>query len=296
MFFLCNIQVFIEVVVIGSFNLVVENFNIIVLVVSYQIVSLEYFLGKKLFFCSSKGVMLMVVGEKYFKEVFGVLNMIGQVISQVINDIYQDYLCIYLVLSFGLLWLMFCLDKFCQVWLVLKISLICLYESIQFFWDNIDIDICYGLLQWLMLLVRIIKNECVLFYSVVFYLVCYFVQVVEDLLVCDLIYFDSILINWSNWLLWYKVCGWYKNFIFNFDWLYMSIEVVRMGMGVIFESNLLVGGYVCQGQLMLVFVDEWSMLVGVYYFVFFYVNEQKEKVQCFFVWVVGELKEEGFYI
>ncbi|HIC0423215.1 TPA: LysR substrate-binding domain-containing protein, partial [Klebsiella quasipneumoniae] len=107
---------------------------------------------------------------------------------------------------------------------------------------------------------------------------------------------DSTLINWSNWLSWHKVRGWHKNFIFNFDRSYMSIEAARMGMGVILESNLLAGGHVRQGQLTPVFADERSMPVGAHHFVLPHANEQKEKVQRFFAWVAGELEEDGFHI
>ncbi len=188
------------------------------------------------------------MGEKYLKEVSGALNMIGQATSQVINDIHQDYLRIHSAPSFGLLWLMPRLDKFRQAWPALKISLTCSYESIQFSRDNIDIDIRHGLSQWPTLLVRTIKNERVLPYSAASYLASHPVQAVEDLLACDLIHSDSTLINWSNWLSWHKVRGWHKNFIFNFDRSYMSIEAARMGMGVILESNLLAGGHVRQGS------------------------------------------------
>ncbi|EIW9050062.1 LysR family transcriptional regulator, partial [Klebsiella pneumoniae] len=150
--------------------------------------------------------------------------------------------------------------------------------------------------QWPTLLVRTIKNERVLPYSAASYLASHPVQAVEDLLACDLIHSDSTLINWSNWLSWHKVRGWHKNFIFNFDRSYMSIEAARMGMGVILESNLLAGGHVRQGQLTPVFADERSMPVGAHHFVLPHANEQKEKVQRFFAWVAGELKEEGFHI
>ncbi|SSJ92203.1 LysR substrate-binding domain-containing protein [Klebsiella pneumoniae] len=291
-----NIQAFIEVAATGSLNLAAENLNITASAVSHQIASLEHFLGKKLFSRSSKGVTLTAVGEKYLKEVSGALNMIGQATSQVINDIHQDYLRIHSAPSFGLLWLMPRLDKFRQAWPALKISLTCSYESIQFSRDNIDIDIRHGLSQWPTLLVRTIKNERVLPYSAASYLACNPVQAVEDLLACDLIHSDSTLINWSNWLSWHKVRGWHKNFIFNFDRSYMSIEAARMGMGVILESNLLAGGHVRQGQLTPVFADERSMPVGAHHFVLPHANEQKEKVQRFFAWVAGELKEEGFHI
>lgn len=291
-----NIQAFIEVAATGSLNLAAENLNITASAVSHQIASLEHFLGKKLFSRSSKGVTLTAVGEKYLKEVSGALNMIGQATSQVINDIHQDYLRIHSAPSFGLLWLMPRLDKFRQAWPALKISLTCSYESIQFSRDNIDIDICHGLSQWPTLLVRTIKNERVLPYSAASYLASHPVQAVEDLLACDLIHSDSTLINWSNWLSWHKVRGWHKNFIFNFDRSYMSIEAARMGMGVILESNLLAGGHVRQGQLTPVFADERSMPVGAHHFVLPHANEQKEKVQRFFAWVAGELKEEGFHI
>lgn len=178
----------------------------------------------------------------------------------------------------------------------MAISLTCSYESIQFSRDNIDIDIRHGLSQWPTLLVRTIKNERVLPYSAASYLASQPVQAVEDLLACDLIHSDSTLINWSNWLSWHKVRGWHKNFIFNFDRSYMSIEAARMGMGVILESNLLAGGHVRQGQLTPVFADERSMPVGAHHFVLPHANEQKEKVQRFFAWVAGELKEEGFHI
>lgn len=240
--------------------------------------------------------MLTTVGEKYLKEVSGALNMIGQATSQVINDIHQDYLRIHSAPSFGLLWLMPRLDKFRQAWPELKISLTCSYESIQFSRDNIDIDIRHGLSQWPTLLVRTIKNECVLPYSAASYLTRHAVHAPEDLLACDLIHSDSTLINWSNWLSWHKVRGWHKNFIFNFDRSYMSIEAARMGMGVILESNLLAGGHLRQGQLTPVFADERSMPVGAHHFVLPHANEQKEKVQRFFAWVAGELEEDGFHI
>jgi DNA-binding transcriptional LysR family regulator len=214
----------------------------------------------------------------------------------VINDIHQDYLRIHSAPSFGLLWLMPRLDKFRQAWPELKISLTCSYESIQFSRDNIDIDIRHGLSQWPTLLVRTIKNECVLPYSAASYLTRHAVHAPEDLLACDLIHSDSTLINWSNWLSWHKVRGWHKNFIFNFDRSYMSIEAARMGMGVILESNLLAGGHVRQGQLTPVFADERSMPVGAHHFVLPHANEQKEKVQRFFAWVAGELEEDGFHI
>lgn len=291
-----NIQAFIEVAATGSLNLAAENLNITASAVSHQIASLEHLLGKKLFSRSSKGVMLTAVGEKYLKEVSGALNMIGQATSQVINDIHQDYLRIHSAPSFGLLWLMPRLNKFCQAWPELKISLTCSYESIQFSRDNIDIDIRHGLSQWPTLLVRTIKNECVLPYSASSYLARHAVRAPEDLLACDLIHSDSTLINWSNWLSWHKVRGWHKNFIFNFDRSYMSIEAARMGMGVILESNLLAGGHVRQGQLTPVFADERSMPVGAHHFVLPHANEQKEKVQRFFAWVAGELQEDGFHI
>ncbi len=119
--------------------------------------------------------------------------------------------------------------------------------------DNIDIDIRHGLSQWPTLLVRTIKNERVLPYSAASYLASHPVQAVEDLLACDLIHSDSTLINWSNWLSWHKVRGWHKNFIFNFDRSYMSIEAARMGMGVILEQS---GRRTrARGQLTPVFAD-----------------------------------------
>lgn len=72
-----NIQAFTEVAAAGSLNPAAENLDITASTVSHQIASLEYFLGKKPFSRSSKGVMLTAVGEKYLKEVSEALNMIG---------------------------------------------------------------------------------------------------------------------------------------------------------------------------------------------------------------------------
>ena len=122
------------------------------------------------------------------------------------------------------------------------------------------------------------------------------VQSIEDLLACDLIHSDSTLIGWSNWLSWHKVRGWNKNFIFNFDRSYMSIEAARMGMGIILESNLLAGQSVSQRHLEPVFTRDVSMPVNAHHFVLPHPNEQKEKVKIFFAWVAEELSREGFHI
>ncbi|MDG1642307.1 LysR family transcriptional regulator [Klebsiella huaxiensis] len=291
-----NIQAFIEVSDTGSLNLAAENLNITASAVSHQIASLEQYLGKKLFSRSSKGVILTTIGEKYLKEVSGALNIIGQATNQVINDIHQDYLRIHSAPSFGLLWLMPRLNKFRQTWPELKISLTCSYESIQFSRDNIDIDIRHGLSQWPTLVVKTIKNERVLPYTSLSYLASHNIQLIEDLLACDLIHSDSTLINWSNWLSWHKVRVWNKNFIFNFDRSYMSIEAARMGMGIILESNLLAGQSINQRHLTAVFTNDVSMPVSAHHFVLPHTNEQKEKVKIFFNWVSEELSREGFYI
>ncbi|ECT7808288.1 LysR family transcriptional regulator, partial [Salmonella enterica subsp. enterica serovar Derby] len=198
--------------------------------------------------------------------------------------------------SFGLLWLMPRLNKFRQAWPELKISLTCSYESIQFSRDNIDIDIRHGLSQWPTLVVKTIKNERMLPYTSSTYLASHSIQNIEDLLGCDLIHSDSTLINWSNWLSWHKVRGWNKNFIFNFDRSYMSIEAARMGMGIILESNLLAGQSVSQRHLAPVFTTDVSMPVNAHHFVLPHHNEQKEKVKIFFNWVSKELSREGFQI
>ena len=291
-----NIQAFIEVADTGSLNLAAENLNITASAVSHQIASLEQYLGKKIFSRSSKGMVLTIIGEKYLKEVSGALNIIGQATNQVINDIHQDYLRIHSAPSFGLLWLMPRLNKFRQAWPELKISLTCSYESIQFSRDNIDIDIRHGLSQWPTLVVKTIKNERVLPFSSSTYLAGRDVQSIEDLLACDLIHSDSTLIGWSNWLSWHKVRGWNKNFIFNFDRSYMSIEAARMGMGIILESNLLAGQSVSQRHLEPVFTRDVSMPVNAHHFVLPHPNEQKEKVKIFFAWVAEELSRDGFHI
>lgn len=291
-----NIQAFIEVADTGSLNQAAENLNITASAVSHQISSLEQYLGKKLFSRSSKGVVLTTIGEKYLKEVSGALNIIGQATCQVINDIHQDYLRIHSAPSFGLLWLMPRLNKFRKAWPEFKISLACSYESIQFSRDNIDIDIRHGLSQWPTLVVKTIKNERVLPYTSSSYLASHDVQSIEDLLACDLIHSDSTLINWSNWLAWHKIRGWNKNFIFNFDRSYMSIEAARMGMGIILESNLLAGQSVSQQHLTAVFTSDVSMPVNAHHFVLPHTNEQKEKVKIFFSWVSEELSHEGFHI
>ncbi|EAS1757639.1 LysR family transcriptional regulator [Salmonella enterica] len=291
-----NIQAFIEVADTNSLNLAAENLNVTASAVSHQIASLEQYLGKKLFSRSSKGVVLTAIGEKYLKEVSGALNIIGQATNQVINDIHQDYLRIHSAPSFGLLWLMPRLNKFRQARPELKISLTCSYESIQFSRDNIDIDIRHGLSQWPTLVVKTIKNERMLPYTSSTYLASHSIQNIEDLLGCDLIHSDSTLINWSNWLSWHKVRGWNKNFIFNFDRSYMSIEAARMGMGIILESNLLAGQSVSQRHLAPVFTTDVSMPVNAHHFVLPHHNEQKEKVRIFFNWVSKELSREGFQI
>ena len=69
-----------------------------------------------------------------------------------------------------------------------------------------------------------------------------------------------------------------------------------MGMGVILESNLLAGGHVRQGQLTPVFCRRAEHAGRRAPLRPPHANEQKEKVQRFFAWVAGELKEEGFHI
>ncbi|EAA7245654.1 LysR family transcriptional regulator [Salmonella enterica] len=291
-----NIQAFIEVADTGSINFAAENLNITASAVSHQIASLENHLGKKLFSRSSKGVLLTTIGERYLKEVSGALNIIGQATSRVIHDIHQDYLRIHSAPSFGLLWLMPRLYRFRHAWPDLKISLTCSYESIQFSRDNIDIDIRHGLSQWPTLVVKTIKNERMLPYSSAVYLENHPVKSLDDLLNCDLIHSDSTLINWNNWLSWHKVHGWNKNFIFNFDRSYMSIEAARMGMGIILESNLLAEESLRQQHLTPVFERNISMPVAAHHFVLPHANEQKEKVKAFFNWVTDELTAGGFEI
>ncbi|HDX5341290.1 TPA: LysR family transcriptional regulator [Citrobacter sedlakii] len=291
-----NIQAFIEVADAGSLNIAAENLNITASAVSHQIASLENYLGKKLFSRSSKGVKLTTIGERYLKEVSGALNIIGQATNQVIHDIHQDYLRIHSAPSFGLLWLMPRLDRFRQAWPELKISLTCSYESIQFSRDNIDIDIRHGLSQWPTLVVKTIRNESVLPYSSQTWLEHHPVKSPEDLLSCDLIHSDSTLINWNNWFSWHKVRGFNKNFIFNFDRSYMSIEAARMGLGVILESNLLAGESLRKQHLQPVFAEDVSMSVNAHHLVMPHTSEQKAKVKAFIAWISEELNAAGFQI
>lgn len=291
-----NIQAFIEVADTGNLNIAAENLNITASAVSHQIASLENYLGKKLFSRSSKGVKLTTIGERYLKEVSGALNIIGQATSQVINDIHQDYLRIHSAPSFGLLWLMPRLDKFRQARPELKISLTCSYENIQFSRDNIDIDIRHGLTQWPTLVVKTIRNERMLPYSSLSWRENHPIEAVEDLLTCDLIHSDSPLINWSNWFSWHKVSGFSKNFIFNFDRSYMSIEAAKMGLGVILESNLLAEESLRKQHLQPVFADDVSMSVNAHHLVMPHTSEQKAKVKAFIAWITEELNAGGFQI
>lgn len=291
-----NIQAFIEVANTGNLNIAAEHLNITTSAVSHQIAALENYLGKKLFSRSSKGVKLTTIGERYLKEVSGALNIIGQATDLVINDIHQDYLRIHSAPSFGLLWLMPRLDKFRQAWPELKISLTCSYESIQFSRDNIDIDIRHGLSQWPTLVVKTIRNERMLPYASHAWRENHPIEAVEDLLSCDLIHSDSTLINWNNWFSWHKVRGFNKDFIFNFDRSYMSIEAARMGLGVILESNLLAGESLRKQHLQPVFADDVSMSVSAHHLVMPHTSEQKTKVKTFVTWISEELSAAGFQI
>ncbi|MTH47687.1 LysR family transcriptional regulator [Intestinirhabdus alba] len=291
-----NVQAFIEVADTGSLNLAANKLNITASAVSHQIASLENYLGKKLFSRSGKGVQLTAIGERYLREVSGALNTIGQATEQVIHDIHQDDLRIHSAPSFGLLWLMPRLHRFRQASPELKISLTCSYESIQFSRDNIDIDIRHGLSQWPTLLVKTIKNEKMLPWRAAAGPESQPIRTIGDLLSCDLIHSDSTLINWNNWFSWHKVKGWNKNFVFNFDRSYMSIEAARMGMGIILESNLLTGESVRRRHLVPVFSHDVSMPVAAHHFVLPHAGEQKEKVKRFFNWVREELNAEGFYL
>lgn len=291
-----NIQAFIEVADTGSLNIAAENLNITASAVSHQIASLENYLGKKLFSRSSKGVKLTTIGERYLKEVSGALNIIGQATNQVIHDIHQDYLRIHSAPSFGLLWLMPRLDRFRKAWPELKISLTCSYESIQFSRDNIDLDIRHGLSQWPTLVVKTIRNERVLPYSSQAWRENHPLNSPEELLTCDLIHSDTTLINWNSWFSWHKVRGFNKNFIFNFDRSYMSIEAAKMGLGVILESNLLAGESVRMQHLQPVFSEDVSMSVKAHHLVMPHTSEQKTKVKAFIAWISDELNAAGFQI
>ena len=289
-----NIRTFIEVADTGNLNIAAENLNITASAVSHQIAGLEHYLGKKLLSRSSKGVTLTAIGQRYLKEVSGTLNIIGQATSQVINDIHQDYLRIHSAPSFGLLWLMPRLDKFRKAWPELKISLTCSYESIQFSRDNIDIDIRHGLPQWPTLVVKTIRNERMHPYASNAWREKHPIETVEDLLSCDLIHSDSTLINWNNWFSWHRLHNYNKNFIFNFDRSYMSIEAAKMGLGVILESNLLAGESLRKQYLQPVFKDDLSMAVNAHHLVMPHTSEQKTKVKAFITWITEELNAAGF--
>lgn len=290
---LFNFQVFEVVVWCKSFVLVVVELYLIVLVVSYQVVWLEFYFGICFFECSVYGVCIIMVGESYLVCIQGVILVIMVVFMDVWQGV-SNMFYIYFVFSIVSLWLMVWFNDFVCIYLEIIFNFLVVYLQSNFELGEVDIDICYGIFNWLGLVVELFFEECiVLLVSLVF--ICeYKFKKFVDLLGVKFICSNVSVVQWLDWFGEFVDVCLLEQFVVCFDCVQMLLDVVIQGLGVVLESVIVVVWYIEEKKLKLVFGLECVIKVKVYFVVYLVYYVCWFVVVVFFEWLCEQVEVQDY--
>ncbi|KAE9527104.1 LysR substrate-binding domain-containing protein [Testudinibacter aquarius] len=284
-----SLRVFEQAAYFGNIVKAAESLNISPSAVSHQIAGLESLLDKKLFYRTGRGIKLTGIGQQYLDAISGALHTLGAATNDIIERQEQETLRIHTAPTFGLLYLLPRLEKFKKQYPEYQINIDCSYENIQFNLSQTDVDIRYGSFSWKGLSAIPIKNEYAIVLAHPDFLKKNQINEPIDLLKCDLIASQCMLMQWQQWFAYHNVQIENLSYAFSFDRSYMSFEAAKQNLGVIVESSLLAQPFIQSGELIPVFGSNYMIPIDAHYIVFPHTHKKYAKVQHFINWLEEEL-------
>ncbi|RWA46475.1 LysR family transcriptional regulator [Cupriavidus sp. UYMSc13B] len=270
-----------------------EELGLTASAVSHQISNLEEALGQALFFRQGRGLVLTPVGEQFLRDITGALADLNRATERASSPANIEILRVHSSPSFGLMWLLPRLESFQADNGDIQLNLSCSYEDVSFTSGYYDVDIRHGYAHWRDVEVRTLRGETIAPLASPAYLERHPVAAPADLLAQRLIYSETPLVQWQQWLARFGVAGGRKRFDFTFDRSYMSLETAALGLGVALESTLLASVMIRKGALVPVFDNAHAIEVGSHHLVYPQQNADLPRVARFLAWMERHLLSPG---
>ncbi len=270
-----------------------EELGLTASAVSHQISNLEQAIGQPLFFRQGRGLVLTPVGERYLRDITGVLAELNRATERASSPANVEILRVHSSPSFGLMWLLPRLESFQADNGDIQLNLSCSYEDVSFTSGYYDLDIRHGYAHWRDLQVRTLRKETITPLAAPGFLDKHPIASPSDLLAQRLIYSESPLVQWQQWFARYGIATTHKTFDFTFDRSYMSLETAALGLGVALESTLLASVLIRKGALVPVFDSTHAVEVGSHHVVYPAQNADLPRVERFLAWLDRQLPASG---
>jgi LysR family glycine cleavage system transcriptional activator len=267
-----------------NFTVAASELHLTPSAISHQITKLEEFLGVRLFERTARNVELTQAGEDYLKRVAGALAAISAATDNARKGV-RNSLHVHSTPSFATLWLMPRLADFAQVHPSISLSLSSSVVHSDFSAGQVDIDIRYGVPNWLGLTVQPIFNEQITPLASPAFLEHHRIETPEDLLHVPLIQSTVSVVQWPDWFDSRGVAHAPAGFAYRFDRAFMALDAAVQGLGVALESTSIGEPHLRQGRLRPVFEAGWSLPVQAHFLVYPARHAQRSEVVSFVEWL-----------
>ncbi len=238
-------------------------------------------------------MVLTPVGEQYLRDITGVLADLNRATERASSPANIEILRVHSSPSFGLMWLLPRLESFQADNGDIQLNLSCSYEDVSFTGGYYDVDIRHGYAHWRDVEIKTLRRETIAPLASPAYLDKHPIASPSDLLAQRLIYSETPLVQWQQWLARFGVAAGRKTFDFTFDRSYMSLETAALGLGVALESTLLASVMIRKGALVPVFDDAHAIEVGSHHLVYPRQNADLPRVARFLAWMERQLPTPG---
>lgn len=254
------IFVFVCVVEVNSFVVVVVQFGMMFLGVSWVVFWLEVWFGVCLLFCFicllwliEDGVVFYVCCKEIFVDFNEVIEVLGEVSCELVGK-----LCVGLLLGVGCVVLILCLVEFEKCYFGICLELLMSYQFGDFNGEGIDCVICVGQLEDFSYIVYKIGYLCNVVFVLLEYFECYgvFISIDDFKQYCciNYVYFNGKLWQWQFDVLGGQIEVDVDVYLLINDGE-LVIQVVSEGLGIIQVLYLLVLCLLSKGMLQLVMID-----------------------------------------
>jgi LysR family glycine cleavage system transcriptional activator len=289
---LVNLQAFEAVARRRSFALAAVELHLTASAISHQVARLESQVGVRLFERSAHGVRLSAAGERYLGRVGGALSAIASA-SDDLRQGMSNSLYVHATPSFASLWLLPRLRAFAHANPDISLNLSAAHTHSDFGLGQADIDIRYGVPQWLDLVIEPLFEERILPLASPAFIREHHLKRAEQLLDVPLIQSNVSVVQWSDWFGAMTNQRAPERFTLRFDRAMMSLDAAAQGLGVALESHTIAGRHLAEARLRPVFGLDKAVRVKAHFAVYPARHAKRAPVEAFLSWLHGEAAKKN---
>lgn len=285
-----SLNTFYEAGRLASFSRAAEELCLTPSAVSHQIKALEQSLGVRLFYRSGRRMLLTEPGQKLHVDVYETLTVLARSIETLRSNTDRTVLKVVVAPTFAQQWLMPKLAQFMHDLTEVELRIVTAKSPADYEIPDLDIGIRYGSGNWSGF------NSSKLFTETLVPFASPSLELAEDSwLEVDgpkpcLIYTDSRVTTWQQWILRYVKDGTLSHDALHFDRTPLAIKAAVDGLGIVLESPRMAEGELRSGALTPVWQNS-AIEDEAYYVITPYGKETGGAINKFLEWMHGMLNE-----